>query len=130
MLKLTLLNAQLRLGGATSGASNASGRAETVIDGLVEPQGIAISGETLFVVDVGAKTLIACDLATGTRVVLATGLPVKAPPGVTPKLLGGVGDMSGPMVPFCGVAVDGRGTVFISGDAEGSVLAIRREGRA
>jgi sugar lactone lactonase YvrE len=104
-------------------------RAETVIEGLGEPQGIAIAGETLFVVDVGARELVSCDLASGARAILAGGLPVKAPPGVTPKLLGGVGDMSGPMVPFCGVAVDGRGTVFVSGDAEGSVIAIRSEGR-
>ncbi len=106
----------------------AGGRAETVLDGLVEPQGIAINGETLFVVDVGAKTLVACDLASGERQVLATGLPVKAPSGVTPKLLGGVGDMSGPMVPFCGVAAAGDGTVYVAGDAEGSVLAVRPAG--
>jgi sugar lactone lactonase YvrE len=108
----------------------AGGRVETVIDGLIEPQGIAVLGDTLFVVDVGAKELVACDLASGSRAVLATGLPAKAPPGVTPKLLGGVGDMSGPMVPFCGLAVDGRGTVLVSGDAEGSVIAIRPQGRA
>lgn len=104
----------------------AGGQAETVIEGLVEPQGIAISGDTLLVVDVGAKELVSRDLASGARSVLASGLPVKAPPGVTPKLLGGVGDMSGPMAPFCGVAAASDGTVYVSGDAEGSVLAIRR----
>lgn len=103
----------------------AGGRAETVIDGLEEPQGIAVHGERLFVVDVAAKSLISCDLASGARSILATRLPVKAPPGVTPKLLGGVGDMSGPMVPMCGLAVDGRGTIYVSGDAEGSVLTVR-----
>jgi len=103
----------------------AGGRAETVIDGLEEPQGIAVYGDRLLVVDVGAKSLVSCDLASGAHSILATGLPVKAPPGVTPKLLGGVGDMSGPMVPFCGVAVDGRGAIYVSGDAEGSVIAVR-----
>ncbi len=103
----------------------ASGRAETVLDDLVEPQGIAIAGGTLFVVDVGTKELISCELAGGKLQILATGLPVKAPPGVTPKLLGGVGDMSGPMVPMCGVAIGGDGAVYVAGDAEGSVLAIR-----
>ena len=104
------------------------GRAEVLLDGLAEPQGIAIRAEMLFVVDVGAKALIACDLASGTSSVIATGLPVKAPPGVVPKLLGGVGDMSGPMVPFCGVAAASDGTVYVSGDAEGSVVAVRFAG--
>lgn len=103
----------------------AGGRAETVIDGLIEPQGIAVMDHRLFVVDVGAKELFACDLASGARAVLATGLPVKAPPGVTPKLLGGVGDMSGPMVPFCGIAAASDGTIYVSGDAEGSVITVR-----
>jgi len=99
---------------------------ETVIDGLIEPQGIAVAGNTLFVVDVEAKQLIACDLGTGQRTVIASNLPVKAPPGVRPKLLGGVGDMSGPMVPFCGVAIRSDGAVLVSGDAEGSVLRVAR----
>jgi sugar lactone lactonase YvrE len=107
----------------------ANGRSETVLDALIESQGIAVAGDMLFVVDVGAQTLVANDLASGARSILASGLPVKAPPGITPKLLGGVGDMSGPMVPFCGVAVDGRGTVYVSGDAEGSVIAVRLAGR-
>jgi hypothetical protein len=46
--------------------------------------------------------------------------------GVTPKLLGAVGDMSGPMVPFCGLAVSDDGKVYVSADAEGSVLAVSR----
>ena len=102
------------------------GRAETVLDGLEEPQGLAVVGDRLFVVDVGTKELISCNLSGGARQVLASGLPVKAPPGVTPKLLGGVGDMSGPMVPMCGVAVGTNGTVYVAGDAEGSVLALER----
>ncbi|WP_022673844.1 SMP-30/gluconolactonase/LRE family protein [Novosphingopyxis baekryungensis] len=103
----------------------AGGRTETVIDGLGEPQGIALEGDRLFVVDVAAKKLIAHNLTDGTTEDIATALPVKAPPGVQPKLLGGVGDMSGPMVPFCGVAAASDGRVYVSGDAEGSVLVVR-----
>jgi hypothetical protein len=33
--------------------------------------------------------------------------------------------MSGPMGPFAGVAAGADGTLYVSGDAEGSVLAIR-----
>jgi len=40
--------------------------------------------------------------------------------------LGGVGDMCGPMNTFTGVAVAPDGTVYLSADAEGSVLALRR----
>lgn len=100
------------------------GRAETVIDGLGEPQGITVAGDTLYVVDVEHKTLVACPLSGGSRQIIASGLPVKAPPGVQPKLLGGVGDMSGPMVPFCGIAVHADGSVIVAGDAEGSVIAV------
>lgn len=102
------------------------GRAETIVDGLGEPQGIAVHGDALYIVDVATRELIACDLNGGARETIASGLPVKAPPGVQPKLLGGVGDMSGPMVPFCGIAVGADGTIFVSGDAEGSVLRIGR----
>lgn len=101
-------------------------RTEPVCDGLHEPQGLAVVGDDLYVVDVESKEVIALDLATGARSVIAAGLAVKAPPGVAPKLLGGVGDMSGPMVPFCGLAVRADGTILVSGDAEGSVLEIRR----
>ncbi len=103
----------------------AGGKAETVLDGLGEPQGIAIAGGRLYAVDVARKELVRSDLSGGHREVLASGLPVSAPPGVTPKLLGAVGDMSGPMVPFCGLAVGDDGVVYLAGDAEGSVLALR-----
>jgi sugar lactone lactonase YvrE len=103
----------------------AGGKAETVLDGLGQPQGIAIANSKLYAIDVQTKVLLRCNLSGGERETLASGLPVSAPPGVTPKLLGGVGDMSGPMVPFCGIAVADDGTVYIAGDAEGSVLAIR-----
>lgn len=102
------------------------GRVETLADGLREPQGIAVAGDKLYVVDVEAKSLVEVDIASGSQSTIATNLPVKAPPGINPHKLGGVGDMSGPMVPFTGVAVGPDGTVFVSGDAEGSVLAIRK----
>lgn len=101
------------------------GHAETVLDGLGRPQGIAIAAGKLYVVDVQSKKLLRYDLARATCETLATGLPVSAPAGMTPKLLGEVGDMSGPMVPFCGIAVGDNGTVYVAGDAEGSVLAVR-----
>jgi sugar lactone lactonase YvrE len=101
------------------------GRAETVLDGLKEPQGILVRDGRLYVVDALSKELIEYDLASGARRTIASGLPVGAPAGVTPKFLGPIGNMSGPMGPFAGITAGADGALYISGDAEGSVLAIR-----
>ncbi|MFC3213615.1 NHL repeat-containing protein [Novosphingobium panipatense] len=101
-------------------------RAETVLDGLARPEGLAIAGGTLFVVDPGANALVACDLSGGTRETVASDLPIGGPQGTQLVQLGGVGDMCGPMNTFCGVAVAPDGTVYLSADAEGSVIALRR----
>ena len=101
------------------------GRAETVLDGLQRPQGILVRDGLLYVVDVGAKELIEYDLASGVRRTIAAGLPVGAPPGVAPKFLRGIGTLSGPMGPFAGIAAGPDGTLYLSADAEGSVLALR-----
>ncbi|HEY9312503.1 SMP-30/gluconolactonase/LRE family protein [Williamsia sp.] len=100
---------------------------DTVVDGLERPHGLLVSGQTLYIVDVGAKTLIAFDLETKSRQTIATDLPVGAPPGVTPKPLLGLVPFSGPQGPFTGIAAGPDGTIYISGDAEGSVLALRKE---
>lgn len=102
------------------------GRTETVLDGLQKPQGILVRGTSLFVVDAGAKELIEYDLTSGARRTIAANLPVGAPPGVTPKFLRAIGNMSGPMGPFAAIAAGADGTLYVSADAEGSVLAIRR----
>jgi sugar lactone lactonase YvrE len=100
------------------------GRTETVLDGLQKPQGILLRGGTLYVVDVGAKELVEYDLANRTRRTIASNLPVGAPPGVTPKPLGPIGTLSGPIGPFAGITAGLDGTLYVSGDGEGSVLAI------
>lgn len=102
------------------------GKGVTVLDDLGEPQGLAIAGGSLYVVDVKAKQLIESDLSGGSRVAVASDLPVGAPKGMVQTRLGGVGDMCGPMWTFTGVTVGADGTVYVSGDAEGSVLALRR----
>jgi len=102
-----------------------SGRVETVLDGLGEPQGLAIGGGKLYVIDVKAKQLIESDLAGGNRRVIAAHLPVGAPPGLIAPRLGGVGDMCGPMHTLTGVTVASDGTVYVSGDGEGSVLSLK-----
>jgi sugar lactone lactonase YvrE len=102
------------------------GRAETVLDGLGWPEGIAIRDGRLYVIETGAKQVTECDLAPGARRVRATGLPVGRPQGVPALRLGGVGDMCGPMWSFTGIAAAADGALYVSADAEGSVIALRR----
>ncbi|GGZ16389.1 SMP-30/gluconolactonase/LRE family protein [Novosphingobium colocasiae] len=101
--------------------------AETVLDGLQQPQGIAVQGDQLYIVDAGNKVLIAFDLTLGTRTTIASGLAVGAPPGVVPKPLTGSPGLMGPLGPFAGIAVGKDGTIYVSCDADGSVVAIRRD---
>jgi sugar lactone lactonase YvrE len=98
---------------------------ETVADGLQKPQGILVRDGQLYILDAGAKALIAFDLKTKTRRAVASELPVGAPAGVTPKPLRGLPPFSGPQGPFAGVAAGPDGTLYVSADAEGSVLALR-----
>ncbi len=107
--------------------SRLGGTGHAVWDGLQRPQGILVRGGQLYVVDAGAKELVAFDLDTGVRRTIASGLPVGAPPGVTPKPLRGMPPFSGPQGPFAGIAAGPDGTLYVSADADGSVLALRRE---
>ena len=59
-------------------------RVDTVMADLQRPQGILVQGGVLYVVDAGAKELIAFDPGTNARRTIASGLPVGPPPGVTP----------------------------------------------
>lgn len=114
---------------AESGAGrvvSVSGAVETVVDGLQRPQGIAVADGVLYIVDAGAKEVVAVDLNTDARTTIASGLPVGPPPGVEPKPLKGMPPFSGPQGPFAGITVGGDGTLYVSADGEGSVLALRR----
>ncbi|MCV7366525.1 gluconolaconase [Mycolicibacterium duvalii] len=100
--------------------------AETVVDGLAQPQGLTVLGERLYIVDAGAKNVVEFDLNTRQRTEIASGLPVGAPPGVQPKPLKGMPPFSGPQGPFAGITAGDDGTLYISADGDGSVLAVRR----
>jgi sugar lactone lactonase YvrE len=99
---------------------------DTVVADLQRPQGILIRNGVLYVVDAGAKELVAFDLTSNVRRTIASGLPVGPPPGVAPKPLKGMPPFSGPQGPFAGITAAADGTLYISADGDGSVLALRR----
>lgn len=103
----------------------AGGGVETVLDGLQKPQGILVRGDVLFVLDAGARELVQYDLGSGQRTTIASQLPVGAPPGVEPKFLKAIPPLSGPMGPFADIAAGADGTLYISADGDGSVMALR-----
>lgn len=68
--------------------------------------------------------MIACDLRTGQLVTAASDLPVGIPDGVEPKYPGPIPGMAGPIGLFAAMAKGPDGTIYVSGDAESSVLAL------
>jgi sugar lactone lactonase YvrE len=98
---------------------------DTVVADLQRPQGILVRDGVLYIVDAGAKEVVAFDLSSKTQQTIASGLPVGPPPGVTPKPLKGMPPFSGPQGPFAGITAGPDGTLYISADGDGSVLALR-----
>jgi hypothetical protein len=99
---------------------------DTVVADLQRPQGILVRDGVLYIVDAGAKKVIAFDLNSKTQQTIASGLPVGPPPGITPKPLQGMPPFSGPQGPFAGITAGPDGTLYISADGDGSVLALHR----
>ena len=97
-----------------------------VIEGLERPHGILVRDGHLYVVDAGARSLVAVDLETGALSTIVSELPVGFPPDVVPKPLRGIPPFTGPQGPFAGIAAAPDGKLYISADAEGSLLALRR----
>ena len=107
--------------------SHVNAGTSTLIEGLSSPQGLALLGDQLLVVDSGSKELIAVSLGTKQRQTIGSNLPVGAQPGVTPQpLMGIAGLIQGPLTSFSGLAVGSDGTVYIAADGEGSVLTLKR----
>mgnify|MGYP003382299194 CR=1 FL=1 len=99
---------------------------ETLLDGLLQPQGLLVQQDRLYIVDAGSKALVAYDLTQRSRSIVAIGLPVGAPPGIVPKPLRGMQPFIGPLGNFAAIAAAQDGTIYISGDADGSVIALSR----
>lgn len=99
-----------------------------VLEGLERPEGIAVAGDELVVIDTASKQLWTVSLGDGKSRVIASGLPVGCPGGAIPQPQAGVpGFLPGPILPFAGVAAAPDGTIYIAADGEGSVLAVRRQ---
>jgi sugar lactone lactonase YvrE len=93
----------------------ATGEKTDVATGLAGPEGIDVAPDgRLIVAEVGAKRVVAIDPATGTATPLAEGLAIglPAPAGQAPAFL------------TTGVAVDGKGTVYVSSDLTNAILKI------
>jgi sugar lactone lactonase YvrE len=105
-----------------------NGGVTSVLEGLGRPEGLAVAGDQLIVLDAGSKQLWTVSLRDGKSQVLASGLPVGFPMGASPQPLVGVaGFLPGPILPFAGVATGPDGTIYIAADGEGSVIAMRQE---
>ncbi|MGW0186781.1 SMP-30/gluconolactonase/LRE family protein [Streptomyces sp. NPDC003362] len=113
-----LLGAVLRLDGGT---------AVTVVYGLDAPQGLAVLGDELFVVEAGSRRLLALSPVTGEYTVEAEDLPVAPPAGaVRPEPALFAHGMPGVPRPFAGLAAGPDGTLLLSANGEGTVLRLRR----
>ena len=98
---------------------------DTLAEGLGRPEGLCLCGGKLYAVDTAGKRLLEIDPESCAVATIARNLPVGAPPGVVPKFLGPIGDMSGPMINFADIACGPDGSIYVSADGEGSVLAFR-----
>ena len=101
------------------------GKAVLVAEGLGAPQGLAVRGDEVFVVEVEHRRLTAISLVTGERRVDAENLAVGLPGGVTredPALF--CHGMPGAPRQFAGLAVGPDGSLYLSANGEGSVLRL------
>jgi sugar lactone lactonase YvrE len=104
-----------------------NGGVAPVLEGLKEPHGVLLTGDELFVIDSGAHEIVAYSLKTRQRETVAANVPVGAPPGIVPKPLMGIpGLLQGPLTMFAGIAQGRDGTIYVSADGDGSILALHR----
>ncbi|MFK4267456.1 SMP-30/gluconolactonase/LRE family protein [Streptomyces milbemycinicus] len=102
------------------------GETVTVADGLGAPQGLAVLGDELFLVETDHRRLRAISLTTGETRIDAEDLPVGPPPGVVPRGQPALfaGGMPGMAIRFAGLAVAPEGSLLLSANGEGTVLRL------
>ncbi|MFE0253297.1 hypothetical protein [Streptomyces sp. NPDC059010] len=104
----------------------ADGAVAVVVAGLDAPQGLAVLGDELFVVETGPRRLRAVSLTTGETRVDAEDLPVGAPPGVVPRAQPALfaAGMPGMARRFAGLAAGADGALLLSANGDGTVLRL------
>ena len=91
-------------------------RCQPIATELAAPEGLAVDGDRLLVVEEGLDQVSAIDLATGEKTVVIEGLA-----------LGGSGHPGAlPHGNFNGVAVGPDGSIFVSVDGQNAVLEFTR----
>ncbi len=107
--------------------AHVNGGVSVAAGGFDEPQGLMLSGDDLYIVDAGTRELVCFSTKTRKRTTIASNLPVGAPLGVVPHVLSGIpGLLPGPLTSFAGITQSHDGTIFVSADSEGTILALRR----
>jgi sugar lactone lactonase YvrE len=101
------------------------GHATTLLSGLVEPHGVAISGDSVFALDRGTGSLHR--ISGGKSEIVGTDLPVGASSGMKVNMLPGIDLlMPGPLLPFSDIAALADGSIALGGDADGSIVLVGR----
>ncbi|GHE90242.1 hypothetical protein GCM10017786_23150 [Amycolatopsis deserti] len=91
-----------------------------VASGLEAPQGIAVLGQELFVVEAGARRLTAVDVGTGETRVKVADLAV-LPPSEAQLFAHGMPGLPGR---FAGVAAAPDGALYVAANGEGTVVRV------
>lgn len=99
-----------------------------LIEGLTEPSGVAVSGDDVFVLDRGARSLVLGHLGrVGPSMTIATNVPVGPAPGVGEIIIAGLPDLApGPWLPIADLAIAADGAIIIGCDGAGALVAISR----
>lgn len=101
--------------------------AATVMSGLIEPHGVAVSAGRVVALDRGDGALHRAGGKDGATEVLASGLPCGTHGELRPNILPGIKDlMPGPLLPFADIAALPDGRIAVGGDAQGSIVAVRQ----
>ncbi|MFP3882923.1 MAG: hypothetical protein ACLFWH_11490 [Actinomycetota bacterium] len=89
---------------------------DLLAEGLAQPEGLALDGDRLVVVEEGKDRVVAIDLDTGSFEVVVEGLQLgsRVVPGAFPNGI------------FNGIAVGENGSIYISEDVTNTVLEFKR----
>lgn len=102
------------------------GELRTVVDGLGAPQGLAVLGDELFVVEAAHRRLRSVSLTTAESRIDAEDLPLGPPPGTVPRARPALFAHGMPGVPrlFAGLAAAPDGSLLLAANGDGTVLRL------